>query len=181
LASVRIPAGWVAAGQGLPAVCAKHGEQAITGKNVPLISKPPGWSYVLLLLGAIPFLIVVMVTRKTVKAQNWPWCAKCGAQRKQFLAIGLITLFASLVLMVVMFASGNSTLAILGLLFLVLALVGLIVAVRGSNAAMIGATVTRDGQWVEVPKASDAFAAQATAMQAQAQAQHGGYQQPQIR
>ncbi|GGM62978.1 hypothetical protein ACFFX1_42610 [Dactylosporangium sucinum] len=154
---VTIPAGQVAAGH-LPPVCARHGEQATAMKKVNLFSKPPAWAAVLIIAGVLPYLIVVMALRKTVKAPAWPWCAKCTAQRTRNLLIGLGLIVLAFVLIVV-FASAQSDAAALGLLLAFVAfLAGIIVATRSSTQAVTGAFVSKDGNLVEVAKADERFA-----------------------
>ncbi|MET7400289.1 hypothetical protein ABZS66_43065 [Dactylosporangium sp. NPDC005572] len=154
---VTIPAGQVAAGH-LPPVCARHGEQATATKKVNLISKPPAWAAVLIIAGVLPYLIVVMALRKTVKAPAWPWCAKCTGQRTRNLLIGLGLIVLSLILLVV-FAAAQSDAAALGMLLAFIAfLAGIIVATRSSTQAISGAFVSKDGNLVEIPKADERFA-----------------------
>src|SRR3954468_12509908 len=86
---VRIPAQFVATGWGTPTVCTRHGEPAVEQKRVTFISRNPGWSYLLLLVGVIVFVIVAAVIRKTVVAESWPFCARCAEERKRGRTIGL--------------------------------------------------------------------------------------------
>src|SRR5262249_37873116 len=83
-----IPAGWVEAGYGVPDVCARHGEPAAERPGLGIISRPPQWSYILILLGFLIFLIVVLAMRRKVTAPAWPFCAQCVQRRKRFLLVG---------------------------------------------------------------------------------------------
>src|SRR5689334_778262 len=98
---VRIPAAAVAAGQ-VPQVCGRHGEPAVSTKKFKIISKPPVWAAALILLGALPYLIVIMVLRKTTVATAWPWCAACVSLRKKLLGIGLGAIAVSILLTAVL-------------------------------------------------------------------------------
>ena len=157
---IRIPAGRVAAGQ-LPQVCAKHGHAAIATKSVKIISKPPAWAAVLIILGLLPYLIVVMLLRKTVPAPAWPWCEECASERKTRFSVGFGALGLGVLLFIGAFASGdsNSSLAgLLGLAGVVALLVGIVFAARGGTLPITGAFASKDGQFVEIPKGSDHFA-----------------------
>ncbi|MBU2666964.1 hypothetical protein KOI35_25975 [Actinoplanes bogorensis] len=171
----RIPANFVSSGWGIPTVCAKHGEPAVPAasqKKVQFISKPPAWSYALILLGALPFLIVVLVTRKTVVASAWPFCAQCDAARKRGLFITLGLVAAAIVAFLLIGAVSDSLGALMALLGLFLLMAGLIFGLRTANRALLaGGNTTADGFFVEFPKAHETFAAQANAAQQQAAAQ----------
>ena len=62
---------WVAAGQGLPDVCAAHGNPVVIRKQTRIESTPPGWVWVLLPFGLLIFFIVRAVLRKAIIAPNW--------------------------------------------------------------------------------------------------------------
>ena len=152
---IQIPAGWVAAGQGMPNVCARHGRPAVERARIRLISKPPSWTYGLVFLGGIVFAIVTMALRKTVWAPAWPFCDQCRARRNQLMAIGL-----SIVTLGVLGLAGTIALiganpdhpAIgLGLLASILVLfAALVVLARSKWVFLAGANVSEDGQWVIV-------------------------------
>jgi hypothetical protein len=93
-----IPANRVGAGQGLPPVCSRHGEPAVEFVRTRLQSRPPGWAYALLLLGALPYIIAVNATRKVVVAPFWPFCAQCKTFRVRRLIIGLLVMAAGVCL-----------------------------------------------------------------------------------
>jgi len=154
---IQIPAAQVAAGH-LPQVCAKHGQPATGTKSVKIISKPPAWAAVLIIVGVLPYLIVVMLLRKTVPAPAWPWCEQCTAERKTRLSVGFGVLALGLLLFAGAVALNNDTSALLGLVGFVALLAGIIVAARGATLPITGAFASKDGQFVEVPKGSDHFA-----------------------
>ena len=160
---VRIPAAAVAAGQ-VPQVCARHGEPAVTTKNFKIISKPPVWAAPLIVLGALPYLIVVMILRKTTVASAWPWCAACGSLRKKLLGIGLGAIAASILLTAALIAVDSDAAGLALVLTFIVVLVGLIVALRSGTQPISGAFTSSDGQFVDVPKAHDRFATVAANM-----------------
>jgi hypothetical protein len=173
---VRVPAQFVATGWGTPTVCTRHGEPAVEQKRVTFISRNPGWSYILLLVGVIVFVIVAAAIRKTVTAEAWPFCARCNEERKRGLTVGLGLVAAGVVAiaLVGVLPDGPGSLSVLlGILLLV---VGFVVAARGGNRALrAGGHVVDRGQTVQFDKADEAFAAQAGAAQ-QAAAQHSAAQ-----
>jgi hypothetical protein len=165
LESVKLPAAWAAAGgQHLPRVCARHGEPAVLGRKVALLSKPAPWTYLLLLAGVLPYAIAVMATRKTVNAPAWPWCPQCVADRKRKLGIGIGIMVPSFLLTYALVFAGQDALGeiagIGGLVFIVTGFAGAFIAVRGGANLISGANVSRDGRWIEVPKAHERFAAE---------------------
>src|SRR5262249_52373330 len=93
-----IPANWVGAGDGVPRGCSRHCQPAAKVARTRLQSRPPGWAYVLLIFGALPYIIAVSVTRKTVVAPAWPFCAQCNTLRVRRLIIGLVVLVGGLAL-----------------------------------------------------------------------------------
>jgi hypothetical protein len=152
---IQIPAGWVAAGQGMPNVCARHGRPAVERARIRLISKPPSWTYGLVFLGGIVFAIVTMALRKTVWAPAWPFCDQCRAKRTQMMAIGLgiVTLgVLSLAGTIALISANPDNPAIgLGLLASILVLLAaLVVLARSKRVFLAGANVSEDGQWVIV-------------------------------
>jgi hypothetical protein len=160
---VRIPAAVVAAGQ-VPQVCGRHGEPAVTTKKFKVVSKPPAWTAVLILLGVLPYMIVVLALRKTAMASAWPWCAACVSLRKKLLGIGLGAIAVPILLTVLLIAGGSDAAGpAFGLTF-IFVLVGLIVALRAGTQPITGAFTSSDGQFVEVPKAHDRFATVAANM-----------------
>ncbi|MEU7868652.1 hypothetical protein [Dactylosporangium sp. NPDC049140] len=154
---IQLPAGQVAAGH-LPHVCPRHGEPAIEMKRMRLVSKPPPWAAVLIILGGIVYAIVVMVLRKTVQAAAFPWCAQCKAARSRNLGIGFGVLALGLLLIVGGIATIDGDAGpMLFLLGLVVLIVGIVVASRSNYQVISGAYVSQDGQRVELTKVDPRF------------------------
>ena len=175
---VRIPAQFVATGWGTPTVCTRHGEPAVEQKRVNFVSRTPGWSYVLLLAGVIVFVIVAAAIRKTVTASAWPFCARCGEERKRGLTVGLGIVAAGVLAFALVAVLPEDSGALAILLGIVLLLVGYIIAMRGGSRTMrANGHVTDGGQTVQFDRAHEAFAAQAFAAQ-QAAAQYPAAQYP---
>jgi len=107
---VVLSADWVYAGYGVPRVCARHGEPA-AGVNTVFRSRTPGWAYLLLALGVLPYVIAVYATRKTILAPSWPFCARCKALRTGNLVRGLAGIAAGVVLFCVMGAVASADFA----------------------------------------------------------------------
>jgi hypothetical protein len=161
---VKISAAAVAAGRHVPDVCVRHGEPAVARPTVTLISKPAPWTYLLILFGVLPWVIVVTMTRKTIVAPAWPWCARCAAERKRALTLGLGGLLVSVALVCVLLTIGGDA-AGFSLLFLLTALVAGLYAARNNAVGISKAFASRDGQWVEAPAAHERFAAEARRLQ----------------
>lgn len=171
---VRVPATFVATGWGTPKVCVRHGEPAMAHKRVRFISRVPGWAYALLIVGVLPFLIVVLATRKEVRAAAWPFCVQCAQQRKSRLLIGIVLLAAGFVgLLIVASLSGD---AVSVLLLIAMIVAGFIVVARGNRMVIAGGNVVSEGQEVEFAGAHQAFVAEVVAAQ-QAAAQYYAQQQ----
>jgi hypothetical protein len=62
-------------------VCTRHGQPATRFDRVLFRSRPPYWSYLLLLSGIIPFLIVVVIFQRRIHSPGWPFCRDCGRLR----------------------------------------------------------------------------------------------------
>ncbi len=201
--SAQLPANWVAAGYGVPDVCARHGEPAQERKRVRFVSKPPQWAYVLILLGAIVYLIVVSSLRKTVIAPAWPFCVRCREFRNRMLAIGLGVLALGIVLFIGSIALASSSdaagpIPALGVFVgLILLIAGIVVAGQASAPVVAGGQVSQDGAWLLLRRAHAGFAQLAQVAQSAPQpvsqppygggyagygqpvpAQYGGYPQP---
>jgi hypothetical protein len=178
MSETQIPAVLVASGYGVPEVCSRHGEVALDRRRTRFISRPPQWSYVLVLAGLVVWLVVVVALRKTVVAAAWPFCARCRALRTRLLTIGLATVAVGIVAVVGSIAltasdpSGHSAAAQAGpfglLVGLVVLLVGAAVAGRGGTPAIANAFVSGDGRWLGVRKAHPAFAERVRALVAAA-------------
>jgi hypothetical protein len=151
---VDIPAQWVAAGQGVPDVCARHGQLAVQRRPVRLISRPPVWALPLIVFGVLVYALVALAVRKTVIAPAWPFCAQClGARRRQrrigLVLLGLTTLSAlgAIVLVGPLHNDAGGLGFLLALLLMLAA-----IFVFGSNNWVLAsrARVSRDGNSVQV-------------------------------
>lgn len=167
---VRLPATWVAGGYGVPGVCTAHGEAAVVNRRIGIVSRPPAWTYLLLLAAVIVFAIVAAVLRKSITAPTWPFCARCRRTRTLRLVGGFGLLALCVVAFVLAFAMAathttadssdfRTTVTAVGLLVAFLAfLAGVILAGRGAYPAIARTRLTGDGQWVRVPRAHPEFA-----------------------
>ncbi|MFI1992902.1 hypothetical protein [Actinoplanes sp. NPDC020271] len=173
--SIAIPSGLVANGAGIPDVCSRHGEPASVRKAVEFWSKPPTWSYLLIALGALPFVIVTLILRKKVRAQAWPFCPQCEKLHKNRLIIGIV-LIALLPLSFVIAGSAGDTGALLVLVAFLAAFAGIIIVSRSTYRMLPWGFVSRDGSTVDLPKAHPQFVAAAQAAYAQAAQQHAAWQ-----
>jgi hypothetical protein len=173
--SIAIPSTLVQNGTGIPAVCAKHGEPAAVHKPVRFLSKAPGWSYLLILIGVLPFVIVNMLIRKEVQATAWPFCASCVKLHNTRLPVGI----GLMLLWPLSFVAGSAA-GDIGALFVLLGFVSLIVglglATRGTYRMLPWGFASRDGSTVDFPKAHPAFVAGAQAAYAQAAQQYAAWQ-----
>ena len=177
--SVAIPAPLVAQSQTLPTACARHGEPADRHQRVVFRSKVPAWTYLLILIAVIVFVIVATVMQKRVKAPAWPFCLKCASLRRRGLLIGFGLLVLGLAGLII--AAGAPADAPwpgpVALAALVIVFVGLIIAARSSWAMVASGIATRDGMAVEVLRPAPAFAEQAAAHLQAAQQQWAAQQQ----
>jgi hypothetical protein len=157
---VQIPSVQVTAARDLPQVCARHGRPADQMKSLRFASRPPVWTYALIPLGLLFFLIAVVVMRTDVWAPKWPWCSRCGRLRVVRLLAGL-TLFAGAFAILPSVADQRETATTVVTAVLVLALaLGSVLLARSYASAIVGAHVTRDSQSVRIPRAHVRFAAQ---------------------
>ncbi|MEU7904994.1 hypothetical protein [Actinoplanes sp. NPDC049118] len=177
--SIDIPAGMVTSGAGVPGVCTRHGEPAVLRKRVRFISKQPGWTYALLLAGALPYLIAVLVLRKEVRAEAWPFCARCREMHKKRALIGAGLILPLVLLIVVAFAgpdlAGPAVIWIV-LAAIVASVVGLGVLARGSYRLLPQGFVDRDGNAVGFAKAHPVFVTEARTAHEQAAQQYAAQQ-----
>ncbi|GAA1040444.1 hypothetical protein GCM10009557_61790 [Virgisporangium ochraceum] len=158
--SVRIPSAQVTAARDLPRVCARHGRPADQLKSLRFSSRPPAWTYALIPLGLLFFLIAIVVMRNDVWAPSWPWCDRCGRLRVVRLLTGL-ALFAGALAVLPSVADRRETAAtvVTAVVVLALALAAVLLA-RSYATAIVGAHVTRDSRWVRIPRAHERFAAE---------------------
>lgn len=160
-----IPAAWAAAGHGIPSVCSRHGLPATLRARTRFESAPAGWTYALIPLGLLAFIIVRAVTRHVVDAPVWHYCDRCRSRhRQQRVGFGLLTAggFAIPVAAIVTEADGPvaSLLTATALIALIVGYVGL---VRARWEVIAQARVTRDGQWIAVRDPAPEFDAEFTA------------------
>jgi len=154
----------------MPDVCARHGEPAVQRRKVSFSSRPPAWSYVLILVGVLLFVIVAMAMRKTVVAPAWPFCARCTQLRSRRLKTGLGLLGAAVAALIGSIAvaavvttddTAGATILIVGyLLFLAGFVAGVIVLGQSSWRAVAAAVLSSDGLWLSVVSPSRAFGEQ---------------------
>ena len=85
---VEIAAHRARLGRGFPDVCVRHGEPATAHRRAIFVSKPPPWTLLLFLVGALPFLIFYRLTMKKVVVAQWPVCARCRAIGRWTAGIG---------------------------------------------------------------------------------------------
>lgn len=143
-----LPAAMVTSGAGIPAVCSRHGDPAVRGRRVQFISRPPGWSYVLLLAGALPFVLVTMVLRKTLVAPRWPYCYRCN-NRIRFSRLGALVLILAAIATIAATITLGPDHPGVGpwgvLLFVLLFIASLFVLIYSDPTRVARAEVTRDG------------------------------------
>ena len=173
--SIDIAAGLVPSGAGVPSVCSRHGEPAVLHKPVKFISKPPGWTYALLLAGFVPYLIAVTALRREVRATSWPFCARCQQMHKRRALLGA-ALFLPLILIILLVTVAPETdgPAMVPVAFAAFAgcFGGIVALARGSYRMLPQGFVSRDGNWVGFAKAHPAFAAEGRARYEYALQQH---------
>lgn len=156
---VRIPA--AAANRLALPVCVRHGRPA--GSRPPMVfaARPPAWTLLLLLFGGgLVYLIVANHVRKEVFAQAWPWCGRCGLTRLWRAALGLAVLATGGWLALTYSESVRGPLALVVIAVTAsLMITGWVVLTRATRAASAGVRVSRDGEWLELPRAHERFAA----------------------
>lgn len=169
---VLLPATLVASGEGIPVVCSRHGREPTTVGKCRFVSRPPRWTAVLLLAGALPYLVVVIALRKKVTAPYWPLCNACDQRRRSLLLCGVGTLAASMGLFllgallqshVIMDAPAHArTTADLGIVLLSLSalvfVTGIAIASMAGTRSLAGGVVAPDGMNVEFRNAALPFA-----------------------
>lgn len=166
-----IPAPLVSAGQAVPQVCVRHGEPATRHRKVVFRSYIPAWTYLLILIGLLPFLIVAAVLQKRVKAPAWPFCARCSRLRT-------IRLLAGLAVAVLSIAAVPALAPVLGddspygpqiaLVFVLVLIAGLGIASSAASSAIAAGYASHDGSSVKFRRPHPRFADQVAALQQQA-------------
>jgi hypothetical protein len=154
---LALPAPWVRAGIGIPAVCSRHGRVAAYQTEVVIESAAPAWTYALIPLGLLPFLVVRAATRKVVTAPAWPFCRRCG--RRRVIAIMVATAIGACGLLSVLLYGEladrhDYRLLVAGTMLIIAGYCALHWARR---TVIAGTRVTQDGYWVQVRSAAKAF------------------------
>lgn len=158
--SVHVPASWAASGY-VPDICVAHGQPTEDRTAVRFHSRPPLWVYPLFVLGGLILAVIaIYAVRKTVHAV-WPYCPSCRALRARNVVLALMLLaFGGLgVTLGVVWYDGSALAAFLVVGSSLCLFVGALFGAGSSRTAIGGAVVTRDGQWLEIPKPAPAFAA----------------------
>jgi hypothetical protein len=160
---VTIPARWVAGGF-RTSVCARHGVPAELTVATRLESAPAPWTWALVPLGGIVFLLVRAVTRRELPAPRWAFCGRCQSRRLRRLAAGWALVAAAVLGLVFAIATSapDSANPDLGFVqFLVLLAVGVagwLVLLTSRWPVIARARVRRDDGDVEVRRPAAAFA-----------------------
>ena len=153
MAKVQVPAHWVAANY-LPPICARHGGPATSLVKRKFSTRPPGWSYVLILVAVVIFAIVAMAMQFSI-ATSLPACAECSRDRRRFIGFALSGWAAAIALTVVSFTTTSGALIVLGLLAVVCALVFSFVG----DSFRVSGHVSADRGWVNLKGVHATFAA----------------------
>ena len=127
-----------------------------------LFSRPPAWTYALMLLGGLG-IYAFLVLRKTVIAAAWPFCDACRTARRKQLWIGLGTMaLGVLVITVLLASSARGDAAWLTIVAGMLIVMGGLhyITMRFNWRRQSAAQVTKDGSAVLVHEPSPQFAAQ---------------------
>lgn len=162
--SVYLPAQWVAAGRGLPDVCAAHGNPVADRRRTRIESAPPAWVWALLPLGLLIFFIVRAATRKAIFAAGWGFCGACRRTRVTRFIAGIALLGSGAVCLGVLAATADDPASRPGVLIgvgLLLIIAGYVALRISAGEVIARARLTRDGWYVEVRDPAPGFAAQA--------------------
>jgi hypothetical protein len=154
---VRIPAA-TANSLTLP-VCVRHGRPATSTPPMDFASRPPLWSLALLLFGGgLLYLVIATYLRKDVHVRAWPWCGRCTLTRLWRAVLGLVILVAGARLALTYSESVRGVAALVVIAVTVtLMITGWVVFTRSSRGAAAGVRVSRDGQWLELPRPHERF------------------------
>ena len=190
---ILLPASLVSSGEGIPTICSRHGRESTTASKCRFVSRPPRWTAVLLLAGALPYLIVVTALRKTVLAPYWPLCGACTQRKRSLLFGGLATLAGAVMLFVLGiflafritttdeygYTTTTSSMAGFGLFLLFLSFIafitGLVTTSMSTMMAVAGGAVTADGMFIEFRNAAPSFTRWANGFLNAGQAIGSGY------
>ncbi len=163
-----VPAGYVSSGW-VPAGCTRHQRATVATRKVTFLSVLPTWSYLLIFVSGIVFVIYAAVTRKKVVALAWPLCGECVATRRSNMRRVWVGVGGVIPLLFISNTIDNSLhLTNIAMVTSVIALAGLpllaaISGILGAYTRIIGGTVTADGEFVVFPRGSLATATRATA------------------
>ncbi|HZO65948.1 MAG TPA: hypothetical protein VFB74_13170 [Kribbellaceae bacterium] len=174
---VDIPSHLISAGEGIPQVCSRHGEQATQQRKVTFRSLAPSWTYLLIPFGLLLFLIVAFAVKKRVTAPAWPFCDRCRRLPTIRLLIGLGLVVIALAVLFGSFelTADASVPGPLFLLIIVALFAGLVTAGYATRGAVARGRVSNDGTTVAFRRPHPRFAEQVTALHQQAvAAQQGG-------
>jgi uncharacterized membrane protein YdcZ (DUF606 family) len=156
MATIQVPATWMSQNY-LPPICARHGGRATSFVPRKFYTRPPGWSYVLILVGVLIFAIVTLAIRTTV-ATALPACVECSRDRRRFIWLVLGGWVATTAIFVVGITFANDALIMVGFLAIVGALV---FSFLGDNFRVSG-HVNQDKVWVNLKRVDTTFAAAIT-------------------
>ncbi|BEL03980.1 hypothetical protein Q0Z83_021710 [Actinoplanes sichuanensis] len=173
--SIAIPSSLVQNGTGIPGVCTRHGEPVVLHRAVKFISKPPGWSYLLIIIGFLPFIIVTSLLRKEVQATAWPFCAKCVETHKNRMIVGWVLMAALPLSVAIGWNMGEAGVTVIFIALLPF-IIGFALANRGSYRLLPWGFTSQDGSTVGFPKAHPGFVDAAQAAYAHAAQQYAAWQ-----
>lgn len=156
MSHARIPA--AAVGTLSPPVCVRHGRPASL-RPITFTSRMPLWTIPLIvLLGRLMHRFLVAHLRKDVHAPAWPWCRRCGLRLLGRVALGVTAVLTGMLLAVVLSEKVHGTAKLVAIAVTLLCMgTGIAVLARTSRSATSGARVSRDGEWLELPAAHEAF------------------------
>ena len=147
----------------LPGLCALHGRDATHRVTARFVSGPEPWSYVLLLVGGLPFVIMYLVLRRTLVAPAWPVCDACLGRMRTVGRVGWAMLAGGGVAFVgglsagiagYPYAGGYTMFAGLG----VLVISPIVLALRRDPILGLRIAIPKDGRSVVLRNPDPAFA-----------------------
>jgi hypothetical protein len=150
MARVRVPRARFRAGE-LPPVCAKTGEPA-AGWVVVEAQRLPGWTFLLLLFGIVPFLIALAFAPERVRGLV-PLGTRANQRLRTGRTVRWTTVPLGLVLLGVALASGSRV----ALWPAIVLLVGAVVVYLVEVAWSVGGRVEPDGEHVVLTGVHPAF------------------------
>jgi hypothetical protein len=132
--------------------CPRHNRAGVRTKKLTFSTKPPMWTYVLILVGVLVAVIVMAVLRKQVSGDAHE-CDKCVQARRRFRAIVIAAWVFDIGLLL---AAGGSDIAVIA--WIVWTLGALIYSFTGATHNVRG-FLSPDRTWVEIKNADPGFAA----------------------